>query len=165
MVRKYFTDDHKRLDGLLNTAFISAEEIDKNAYAEFRTGLLKHIAQEEKILIPALNKTEKYSLAEKLRLEHGALAALLVLPPSADIRNALRGILKPHNEREEADQGLYHDCEVTLSMPMATIMQMVTSYPDVPVMPYNNTQYAFDAARRAVSRAGYDFDRLIKQEN
>jgi len=55
------------------------------AYAEFRAGLLKHIALEEKILLPAaqrLNGANPLPIAAKPRLNHGALAALLVPTPT-----------------------------------------------------------------------------------
>jgi hypothetical protein len=162
-LNKFFTEDHRRLESLLEQAFIQSDHVDEVAYIKFRTGLLKHIGQEEKILIPALNKIHEnqlYPPAAKLRLEHGAIAALLVLPPSAKIKNVLLGILQHHNVREESEKGLYTDCDCLLVDAVETMLDKVHHYPDVPVMHYNNTQHAHDAARRAVTRAGYDFDQL-----
>ncbi|MFZ1978391.1 MAG: hypothetical protein WAV76_10600 [Bacteroidota bacterium] len=127
--------------------------------------MLKHIGLEEKILIPALHNSQEsiaYPLAAPLRLEHGAIASLLVLPPSAIVKNVLLGILQHHNKREETEKGLYTDCDCLLPDAVETMMEKVYHYPDVPVMPYNDSQHALDAARRAVSRAGYDFDQLSK---
>ena len=161
MVQEYFTQDHRRLESLLHRAIDASALVDEAAYVEFRIGLLKHIALEEKILIPALSKSDKYPLASQLRLEHGAIAALLVLPPSVEIKNALLGILRSHNKCEESEAGLYKDCDTLLEISLDTIMQMIKTYPNVPVMPYNNSQMAHDAVRRAVSRAGFDFDALV----
>jgi len=162
-LHKFFTEDHRRLESLLEQSFIQSDHIEEVAYAKFRAGLLKHIGLEEKILIPVLKKSYEdrpYPLAVTLRLEHGAIAALLGLPPSTTIKNVLLGILQHHNVREESEKGFYADCDCVMADAVETMLDKVHHYPDVPVMPYNNTQHAHDAARRAVSRAGYDFDRL-----
>jgi hypothetical protein len=162
-MHKFFTEDHRRLESLLEHAFIQSDHVDEVAYVKFRTGLLKHIGQEEKILIPVLNKSHEnkfYPPAAKLRLEHGAIAALLVLPPSTAVKNVLLGILQHHNVREESEKGLYADCDCLQADAVEAMLDKVHRYPDVPVMPYNDTQHARDAARRAVTRAGYDYDQL-----
>ena len=82
---RFLADDHARLDALLQRAIASPGEIDRAAYAEFRAGLLKHISMEEKILLPAAQRTrggEPLPFAAKLRLDHGALATLLVPTPT-----------------------------------------------------------------------------------
>jgi len=161
-VHKFFTDDHRRLESLLNRSFRTDGTIDEAVYSEFRAGLLKHIALEEKILIPPLStlQSSPYPLAAQLRLEHGAIAALLVLSPSMTIKNVLLGIFQHHNPHEESENGLYADCDCLPARIPETIMEKVKAYPEVPVMPYNNSPHAHDAARRAVSRAGFDFDQL-----
>ena len=55
-IHGYLADDHRRLDGLLDRVFSDSETIDAAAYGQFRTGLLKHIAMEEKIILPAAQK-------------------------------------------------------------------------------------------------------------
>jgi hypothetical protein len=55
---------------------------------------------EEKILLPAAQRArggEPLPVAARLRLDHGALAALLVPTPNPTILSALRGILARHN--------------------------------------------------------------------
>jgi hypothetical protein len=162
-IHKYFAEDHRRLKKLLESAFAQDGKINDSDYSEFRSGLLKHIALEEKILLPAIQKANDgahYPSAAQFRLEHGAIAALMVLPPSISVKNVLLGILEHHNKREELIPGLYHDCDSALVKSLEPIMQNVRNYPDVPLMPYNNSQLAQDAARRAVARAGYDYDGL-----
>ena len=88
--------------------------IDASAYAQFRSGLLKHIGMEEKVLLPAAQKLrggEPLPVAPKLRLDHGALAALLVPTPTAPLVAAIRAILKAHNPIEEDPGGIYEQCE------------------------------------------------------
>lgn len=52
-VYRFLADDHARLDLLLQRAFADPDQIDLHAYSEFRSGLLRHIAMEEKVLLPA----------------------------------------------------------------------------------------------------------------
>ena len=97
---KYFAGDHRRLDDLLDRATAKPDAIDMELYGKFRLGLLRHISMEEKILFPAAqryNGGEPLAVTAKLRLDHGAIAALLVSPPSRTIIAALRAILKVHD--------------------------------------------------------------------
>jgi hypothetical protein len=87
-ISQFLSRDHRRLEDLLNQADADAEHIDAACYAQFRAGLLKHIAMEEKILLPAAQRLRggiPLPVAEKLRLDHGALAALLVPTPTPAI--------------------------------------------------------------------------------
>jgi hypothetical protein len=106
--------DHARLDELLRRAVADPARIDRAPYDEFRRGLLKHIAMEEKILLPAaqrLNGNQPLPIAAKLRLDHGAIAALLVPSPTPQIVAALKTILAAHNPLEEGPKGAYEICE------------------------------------------------------
>ena len=49
--------------------------------------------------------------AAKLRLDHGAFAALLVPTPTPAIIAALRAILGAHNVVEEGPGGVYECCD------------------------------------------------------
>ncbi len=89
---------------------MSGDTIDGAAYHQFRADLLKHIAVEEKILLPAVQRLrvgKPLTVAAKVRLDHDALAALLVAPPTAPVIAAIRAILKLHNAIEEDPGGMY----------------------------------------------------------
>lgn len=157
----FFINDHRRLESLLNKAVQTSEQINLSVYSEFRAGLLRHIGIEEKILMPMIKKNQNgvpYSSADALRLEHGALAALLVPSPNKKIIAALRAILHHHNEREECANCLYALCENLFKQQIDEVMNEILSYPPVPVAPHVNTTHAHEAARRALARAGYNFD-------
>ena len=54
-IRSFLERDHARLNQLLARAGRDLENIDMEAFGEFRRGLLKHIGREEKILLlPAM---------------------------------------------------------------------------------------------------------------
>jgi hypothetical protein len=114
-IYQYLADDHTRLEALLQRATSRPDTIEPSAYGEFRAGLLKHIAMEEKILLPAAQRLrggKPLPIAPKLRLDHGSLAALLAPAPAPSIVAAIRAVLKAHNLIEEGPGGLYEQCSV-----------------------------------------------------
>jgi hypothetical protein len=92
-VARFLEDDHRRLEELLNSAIVSGGRIEQAHYDEFRAGLLRHIGMEEKILLPAAQRSNggaALSIAATLRLEHGAIAALLMPSPTPELIAILR---------------------------------------------------------------------------
>ncbi|MCX6144287.1 MAG: hemerythrin domain-containing protein [Ignavibacteriales bacterium] len=158
---KFFVEDHRRLEKLLNHAAASAPKYDMTAYGEFRVGLLKHIKMEENVIIPAAQKVRDgipLAIAPKLRLDHGALVALLVPPPSPTVVKAIRGIMSDHNRTEESQGGLYDLCERLAGEQIDGLMKKVEDVPEVPALPHRTGPNILDAAKRALERAGYDLD-------
>jgi iron-sulfur cluster repair protein YtfE (RIC family) len=160
---EYFVHDHRRLESLLNRATQQAAEIDLSTYSEFRAGLLRHIGIEEKILMPMIKRLQggtPYPSADVLRLEHGALAALLAPVPNRQIVAALHSILDCHNRREECENCLYAVCQNLFGDQIDRIMDEIASYPAVPTAPYADLSRVREATKRALQRAGFDFDRF-----
>lgn len=160
----FLADDHARLDVLLERAFASPERIDLQAYEEFRAGLLKHIAIEEKILLPAAQQArrgEPLAIAATLRLHHGALAALLVPSPTRGIGAAILAILKDHNPIEEGPGGVYEVCERLAGSESDNILSQLQSAKEVRVAPHNNGPLVIEATRRALTKAGYNLEDYI----
>lgn len=154
----YLAADHDRLDALLKRATATPESFDMGAYEEFRRGLLRHISIEEKIALPAIARLQggtQSPLAERLRLDHGALAALLVPPPSAAIVRTLFSILAPHNALEEANGGIYWLLDMLAGAEAAEILRQMKSAPEVKVLPHNRKPEVLEITRRALERAGY----------
>jgi hypothetical protein len=158
---RFLADDHVRLDRLLQRATATPDALDPTAYAEFRAGLLKHIGMEEKILLPAAQAArggEPLPIAAKLRLDHGAIAALLVPSPTPKIVAALRAILAAHNPIEEDPGGLYDVCERLAGDQVDALLARLRAAPEVPVSPHNDGPRVMPAICRALERAGYDFE-------
>jgi hypothetical protein len=116
---------------------------------------------EEKVLLPAAQKArggDALPIAARLRLDHGALTALLVPSPTASIVAAIRAILKAHNPLEEDPGGMYDQCEALAGAEADEIFHRLQNYPEVKVLPHVDTAFVMEATRRALARAGYDLD-------
>jgi len=153
----YLTADHEQLGELLRRAR-SGPSLDKDAYADFRRRLLRHIAIEEKILLPSAARIrgERLAIAARLRADHGALAALLVPSPTHAIIDAIRTILAAHNAIEESPDGVYAECERLAGPEAVALLAKLRAAPEVLVSPHNDGPLVMPAARRALTRAGYD---------
>jgi len=160
---QFFTKDHRRIEALLDMACENADSIQMNYYHQFRTGILKHIKMEEKILFPAAQKANggvPIPLAAKLRLDHGAITSLMVLPPTSDVINVVRYILDKHDLLEEEPGGMYDICEQLTVDETEIIISQLETVTEVPVHPHNEAAYALQAAKNALKRAGFDYDEL-----
>jgi hypothetical protein len=134
-------EDHARLEDLLARSAAGPGGVDLVAYGAFREGLLRHIALEEKILLPAAKRAragEPLAQARRLRIDHGAIAALLVPTPTSEIAGELRKILGPHNEVEEGEGGLYAQCDTLLADEAGAILERMRAYPPVKVARYHD---------------------------
>lgn len=157
-VSSYLAKDHDRLDDLLNRAGEDPDHVDPALYAEFRSGLLRHIGMEERVLLPEAARhlgVKELPIANRLRLDHGALVALLVPPPSRSVIATIHSILRVHNVLEEQEGGAYQVCEELVGPEGEEILKRLKAVPTVPVVPHIDKPEVLDATRRAVARAGY----------
>jgi hypothetical protein len=154
---RFLADDHVRLDNLLAQACARHDRIDVAAFDEFRAGLLRHIAMEEKVLLPAARRIrgEALPIAERLRLDHGVLAALLVPTPTARIIETIRSILGPHNHLEEDPGGLYQTCDELAGAEAEELVARLRAQAEVRVSAYNDDPRVIPAICRTLERAGY----------
>ena len=164
----FFAEDHHRIDLLLNKALEAPGEIDLNYYHQFRTQLLRHIKMEEKTLFPAAKKANlavMQQIIPRYRLEHGALTALMVPPPTLSLINVIRYVLEKHDLAEEEPGGLYDVCEALTMGQTQEILDELATTEEVPVHPPNPAPIAIESARRALARAGYDYDVITQTGN
>ena len=128
------------------------------AYQRFRERLLRHIRIEERILLPMAERKRgaALSLAARLRLDHGALAALLMLPPVDPAFRAIRAVLDAHNPLEEAEHGVYEECESLGGSDITEVLAQIAATPRVPVSSWVDSPKIVAAAQRALVRAGHD---------
>src|SRR5256885_13160037 len=112
---------------------------------------------EEMILIPAARAARggrPPELFERVRLDHGALTALLIPSPTPAIISALRAILGPHNALEERDGGLYDDCAGAAG-DEAALLARLQGLRDIPPAAHADVPHVAASVRRALDAAGY----------
>jgi hypothetical protein len=160
-VTRFLAEDHRRLERLLRTSVGSTGRVMQGTYEHFRAGLLRHIGMEEKILLPAAqrwNGGTSLPIAAKLRLDHGALAALLMPTPTTHIVGTIHRILEQHNLAEEGPDGWYEICDRLAGADAEQLITRLRAAPDVAVLPHSDAAAVLGAVHRALERAGYALD-------
>ncbi|MGH7986316.1 MAG: hemerythrin domain-containing protein [Candidatus Binataceae bacterium] len=155
---EFMTAEHRRLDNLLAQA-ADGRRVDIGAYELLREGLLRHIRIEEKLLLPMAARRRggiPLVLAARLRLDHGALAALMMLPPAAHTFRAIRAVLDAHNPLEENVGGVYQQCDSLAGAELDELLARSAATPAVPVSAWVDSPKVIAAAKRILARAGYD---------
>jgi Hemerythrin HHE cation binding domain len=138
-VQAFLGQDHARLDELLQRSITDAGTVDAQSFERFRAGLLRHIAMEEKVLLPAARRLRggaALPIAQRLRADHAALAALMVPSPTVEIIETVRRILEEHNPLEEAPDGLYAQCEGLAGGEAEEWVARLHAVPEVKVAPH-----------------------------
>ena len=141
-LHRFFSSDHSRLDGLLRRSIADPGRVDLAPFGEFRAGILRHIGMEEKylfVIAKAARGGRPLDLAARLRVDHGAIAALLVPTPTPAIVDDLLSVLVPHNRREEESGGVYETAEDALGSAAAErLVAELETFPEPPLKPYND---------------------------
>lgn len=141
-LHRFFSADHRRLDVLLKASIRGPGRVDLAPFGEFRAGILRHIGMEEKVLFVAARRARGGSplpLAAPLRVDHGAIAALLVPTPTPTLVAEIVSVLVPHNQREEEPGGVYDACDEALGPAQAErLAGELASFPAVPLKDYSD---------------------------
>jgi hemerythrin superfamily protein len=141
-LHRFFAEDHRRLGALLERSIAKRGQVDLEPFGEFRAGILRHIGMEEKVLFPALREArggEAHSTAAGLRVDHGAIAAILVATPTPSLVGDIVSVLTPHNRREEEPGGVYEACDEALGPAAAErLVEELRDFPEPPLKPYND---------------------------
>ena len=110
-------------------------------------------------MLPAIQRLrggQPLAVAARLRLDHGAIAAMLVPAPRGAVLRALKTVLAIHNRVEEGADGVYADCDRVAGRESAALMERIRAAPEVPAAAHLDSPKVEAAARRALARAGYD---------
>lgn len=155
-VTDYLVADHRRLDELFARA-TAGERLDAAPFAAFRAGLLRHIAIEEKLLLPAARQARGGVPLERafhLRVEHAALTSLLVPTPDLALCGQIRSVLVPHEATEEGATGVFAECEQLFSAAQsAALAGRAAAFPQVRVAPHADGPRAHRTAASALAAA------------
>jgi hypothetical protein len=137
-IERFMAEDHVRIDRLLQAA-APGDVIDEAAYASFRHDLLRHIAMEEKVLLPYARDRRggtTLPMAAAIRADHGEIAKLLVRSPTPELVDAVRTLLGRHNPLEEGPEGLYAACDALAGDEAERLVARLREQPTVPLAKY-----------------------------
>ncbi len=160
-IARHLAQDHRRLEALLASAVASPGAFAQAPYDAFRAGLLRHIALEEKILFKAAREArggEPLPVFRRLRVDHGAIAALLVPTPDEALVAELRSILEPHDVLEEGPGGLYDACDALLADRAEALVEQLRAYPPVKVARYQDGPRVLRRAEDALRVSAKQFE-------
>jgi len=149
-LHRFFDADHRRLDALLERATGDPDRVDLALFGEFRAGLLKHIGMEEKVLFLTASRArhDRLPLFAKLRVDHGAIASLLVPTPTPALVAEIRSILGPHNRREEEEGGIYDVCDEAIGPVEAErLIEGLRHFPEVRLKGHNDAPVVHEHIR------------------
>lgn len=142
-IARYLGADHERLHEHLAAAQAAPDRVNLEPFEHFRAGILRHIAMEEKQLIPRVTNAQagtRPALADLLRTDHSAIAALLVPPPTPAILQTLSAILARHDQCEEQPGGLYDQCDRALGPQAALeLVAELEQTPPVRLKPFHTS--------------------------
>jgi hypothetical protein len=158
----YLAEDHARLDALLTRSVLPSGGMDLDAFDQFRGGLLRHIAIEEKVVFPALREAragEPHPDWIRLRIDHGAITSLLVPSPTPELASEIRSILEPHNALEEGPGSVYASCDELRAETVAAVLDRARAYPPVRVAAYRDGPRVLRRAADALQLSAKQFDK------
>jgi len=152
-ITEYLTTDHREIEALMERAL--GPEFDVEAFTAMRLGLLRHIAIEEKVLFPAARARDPGALpdARQLKIDHAAIATLLVPIPDRALAQEIVSILDGHSAREEMAGGVYERCEAALGEASFDLAIRARAFPAVRASAYLDRPGLRRTAREALEAA------------
>jgi hypothetical protein len=138
-ISAHFAATHQQLDVALRACLGEPGQVDVKAFDDFRHRLLRHIAQEEKVLFPALIKKlgNPPLFRNALRKDHAGLAALCVPLPEREWVENLSELFEHHSAIEEAAGGFYALCDEVLGADAAEVIAAAEALPPLVLAPFN----------------------------
>lgn len=137
-IQHYMEADHARLDDLLAASRAGEADFDAAIYDDFRRGLLRHIALEEKILFRearARRDDQWLEVERTLRAQHSEIAHKMLYVPDAQLIQELRDLLATHNTLEEGELGVYAHYDALFGTEAEAILEKLKALPETRLAP------------------------------
>jgi hypothetical protein len=152
----HFNETHAELDRALRESLPRGKKVHAPAFDRFRRLLLRHIAQEERVLMPALIKKlgQPPLFRDALRKDHAGFAALCMALPERESVENLRELFKHHVAHEEGPGGLYEWCDEALREEAVAVLAQVDALPPLKVAPFNRGKWGRELLAEVMRAAG-----------
>ena len=139
LISTHFAATHQQLDAALRACLREPDAVDVKGFDDFRHLLLRHIAQEEKVLFPALIAKLGHPplFRNALRKDHAGLAALCVPQPEREWVENLGELFAHHSAIEEAAGGFYELCDAVLGAEAKKVIATCEALPALRLAPFN----------------------------
>lgn len=139
LISAHFARTHLELEAALRACLRQPGKVDVARFDVFRHLLLRHIAQEEKVLFPALiAKLGRPPLFRNaLRKDHAGLAALCVPLPDREWVDNLGELFEHHCAIEEGPGGFYELCDEALTEEAGAVLAAADALAPLKLAPFN----------------------------
>ncbi len=155
VIAAHFIGTREQLQKALG-ATLRAGKVDVGAFDLFRRRLLQQIAEEERVILPALTQClggpPLYRAA--LRHDHAGLATLCAPLPERESVENLRELFAQHSAVEEAAGGLYEMADQLLGARAATVLAGARALPQVKLTPFNGGPWVRELLSEVLRAAG-----------
>lgn len=127
-VTRLLAAEHAESRAKLMACHLCNGEVDLRRFDDFRQALPRHIAIEEKVLMPALTKVPgKAPLFQNgLQMDHAGIAALCIPTPTSKWLDDLKELLEHHQRVEEAPESFH-----ALVAGRLHILEAVSTFPQL----------------------------------
>lgn len=154
-ISSYFLETRAQLHRALENS-LRGDQVDVGAFDLFRRALLRHIAEEERVLIPSLTRAlgGPPLYREALRHDHAGLATLCAPLPERESVENLRALFVQHAAVEEGEGGLYEQADQALAGQASTVLAAARALPQVKLTPFTCGRWARALLGEAVRASG-----------
>jgi len=151
----FVRQDHRAISAALERSRSPGGTVDLPAFDEFRRRLLRHIAIEERVLMPALVAclAQPPLFRNGLRKDHAGLAALCVPTPCLEWVQDLGELLAYHHQVEEGAGGFYELLDAHLT-DLAAIQAAVARLPVLRLPPFESGRRVRQLLRQVLIETG-----------
>lgn len=153
-ITRFLAHDHASLLVWLARARSDPARFDASAYEVFRSGLLRHLTLEERVLLPAMQRMAVGNLDRLLapvHIEHAAIELLLAPTPDVALVDELAALLVAHERMEAADDGIYTLADTLLAGHAEAIIALMREHPSHVAPPHHDAPGAPRTASAALA--------------
>jgi len=154
-IAAHFIENRQQLQKTL-TSSLRPARVDVGAFDLFRRQLLQHIAEEERVLLPALTQGLGWPPLnrEALRNDHASLATLCATRPERESVENLRDLFLQHAAVEEAAGGLYEMADQVLGPQGGAVLARARALPQIKLTPFDGSRWARELLGEVLRAAG-----------